>query len=192
MMPKTIEFHCTLPSTSDRVAELLKKPILPALPCLVLAQRQTAGRGRDGKSWWSGSGSLLMSLGLDAQTLGMTRDNFPELSVLTAQALIETLRPRLSKKHEIALHCPNDVYVDGKKISGILLESPLPRFVIVGVGVNVNNSLQNIPMETPRELQEELEKRQITSLIDLLGRKTSIPALVAEFLVRFGEMIKMR
>ncbi len=180
-LPRTIEIHAVVSSTNDRVATLLKQPEPPKLPCLVLTQHQTTGRGRGGKTWWSGSGALLMSLGMESESLGLTRLDFSLLSITVALSLLETLGTRLPAELAVELHWPNDVHVGGRKISGILIESPSPRFLVIGIGVNVNNSLFGVPPE----FQEEFQQRQVTSMIDLLGKKTNIPALIVDFLHRF-------
>ncbi len=185
---RTFEFHESISSTNDRVKELLGLPVLPQLPCLVVARTQSAGRGRGGKTWWSGAGALMLSLGYDIAALKLTRDELPLLSQATALSVLETLREALREtprkkrpeRQVVALHPPNDVYVDGRKISGILLESPTPKHVVIGIGINVNNRL----VDVPREFQEELESRQITSMIEIVGTETDHAELVRSLLCR--------
>ncbi len=174
---RTFEYHESIGSTSDRVKELLRQPTPPELPCLVIAKTQTAGRGRANKIWWSGDGALLMSLGFEIAALHLTRDELPLLSQATALAVLEMLRERMPQQ-EVTLHLPNDVYVEGKKISGILLESPNSKHVVAGVGINVNNRLAAVPAE----FYAELEARQITSMIEFLGTETDHAELVRHFL----------
>ena len=170
------EYHEEISSTSDRVRELLRQPNKPQLPCLVIAKRQTAGRGRGNKRWWSGEGAILMSLGFELSS-ALSRDQLPTLSVATGQAVIRVLT-RYLPHHKLELHLPNDVYVDGKKICGILLESPTPQYAILGLGLNVNNRLGDIPPE----FVDELSCRSVTSMFDLLGKKTDIDQLIGELL----------
>ena len=123
-----------------------------------------------------------MSLGLElspkSQTyLPYTRDQLPTLSVATARSII-TVLSRYLPQHKLEFRSPNDVYVDGKKISGILLESPTPQYGIIGIGLNVNNRLCDIPPEFFADLADQ----PITSMIELLGRETDIPRLVEELL----------
>ena len=174
---QTWEYHEEIPSTNDRMKEMLMQPDKPRLPCLVVANRQTAGRGRGDKRWWSGEGALLMSLGVELSSGWLTRDQLPILSVAVAQSVINVLH-RYLPQHHIELRLPNDVYVEGKKIGGILLESPAPQYGIVGIGLNVNNRLGDIPPD----FLDDLAKRSITSMIELLGRETGIPRLTEELL----------
>jgi BirA family biotin operon repressor/biotin-[acetyl-CoA-carboxylase] ligase len=168
-----IEYHASLPSTNDRVKELLRQQ--QTLPCLVVTQMQSGGRGRGNKRWWSGSGALLMSLGIELSDTALTRDDLPQLSLRVAKAVKEVLRQHCGE-YQMTIHPPNDVYVDGKKICGILLESPTPRSAVIGIGLNVNNRLADIPPE----FQQELANRSITSMIELFGKETDLAAVTAE------------
>lgn len=179
---QTIEYHGEIASTNDRIQELLRQPVKPMLPCLVVAKRQTAGRGRGNKRWWSGEGAILMSLGFELSSEFLERDQLPTLSVTTAQAVIAVLSRYLSQnnstQYTLEVHLPNDVHVDGKKICGILLESPTPQYGILGIGLNVNNRLSDIPPK----FHTDLVNRPITSMVELLGRETDIPRLIEELL----------
>ena len=174
---QTWEYHEEIPSTNDRVQELLRQPVKPKLPCLVIAKQQTAGRGRGNKRWWSGEGAILMSLGFELASESRSRDHLPTLSVTTAQSVSNVLS-RYLPLHKIEVHLPNDVYADGKKICGILLESPTPQYGILGIGLNVNNRLHDIPPEFLADLAE----RPMTSMFELLGKETDIPRLIDELL----------
>ena len=174
---QTLEYHEEISSTNDRVQELLKQPVKPRLPCLIIAKRQTAGRGRGNKRWWSGEGAILMSLGFELSPEFLSRDQLPTLSAVTAQSVIRVLS-RYLPQHKLELRLPNDVYADGKKICGILLESPTPQYGILGIGLNVNNRLSSIPPE----FLDDLTSRSITSMIELLGRDTDIARLTDELL----------
>lgn len=173
----TLEYYAEISSTNDRVLELLRLPDKPKLPCLVIAKRQTAGRGRGDKRWWSGEGTLCMSLGFELIPKFLTRDQLPALSVMVAQTVIHVLKEYLPQQ-SFELHVPNDVYADGKKICGILLESPTPRYAVLGLGLNVNNRLCEVPLE----LRDELLNRSITSMIELQGQETNIPRLICKLL----------
>ena len=174
---QTLEYHNETTSTNDRVQELLRQPVKPKLPCLVIAKRQTAGRGRGTKRWWSGEGAILMSLGFELSSAPLSRDQLPTLSVAIAQSVINVLK-RYLPQHQLELHQPNDIYVDGMKICGILLESPTPQHAILGIGLNVNNRQSDIPPD----FRNELEMRAITSMVELLGKETDIDRLTEELL----------
>jgi len=174
---QTLEYHEELSSTNDRVQELLRRTVKPKMPCLVVAKRQTAGRGRGNKRWWSGEGAILMSLGFELSPEFLTRDQLPLFSAIVAQSVIKVLS-RYLPTHQLEFHLPNDVYADGKKISGILLESPTPHYAVLGIGLNVNNRLIDIPPD----FLADLAVRPITSMIELCGTETDIFLLMGELL----------
>jgi len=114
---------------------------------LVLAETQTGGRGRLDRVWESGRGGLYMTL-LMRPEAGLKF--LPDLSVLSGEAVAETLMGLYGIKTRIKK--PNDVYAwhprrrKWLKISGILTESSsisrAPSWLLLGVGVNLNNTLK--------------------------------------------------
>ena len=177
LLIRTIEYHESIPSTNSRIQELLQQSVPPKLPCLIIAKCQTAGRGRGNKRWWSEEGAILMSLGLELSPTFLTRDQLPMLSPALARSIIKVLTHYLPE-HKLEFKKPNDVLVGGKKICGILLESPTPQHVIIGIGLNVNNRIDRIP----EEFLCEISDRPITSMIELLGRETDADRLINELL----------
>ena len=112
---------------------------------LVVADRQTAGRGRLGRSWHSPPRvGLWFSLVLRPE---VQPSQAPGLSLLTALALAQTMQSNC--RIEAKIKWPNDCQIAGKKVAGILTElsSELDRvnFVIVGVGLNVNQTKSDFP-----------------------------------------------
>lgn len=113
---------------------------------VVIAERQTRGRGRRGRAWSSPSGlNLYMSLVLRPE---LSPQRASELTLLSAVALAETLREGGA---DARIKWPNDVQVNGKKIAGILTElSAEPErvhFVVLGMGVNLNAEAEHFPEE---------------------------------------------
>ena len=114
---------------------------------LVIAELQTSGRGRMGRSWLSPKGKgLWMSLVLRPDVPVLCT---PQLTLLVAVALCRSLRRQTGL--DIGIKWPNDLLVDGRKISGILLESSAEeerlRHVIAGVGISVNLEPDDYPSE---------------------------------------------
>lgn len=117
-------------------------------PLLIWALQQTTGRGRGANRWWASEGALTFSLLLDTSDLGLPQERWPQVSLTTGLAVCATLQDLLPEA-EIGLKWPNDVFLNGRKICGILVEIP-PRQsgkLIVGIGINVNNSLDSAPPE---------------------------------------------
>ncbi|MCQ6557999.1 biotin--[acetyl-CoA-carboxylase] ligase [Paenibacillus mendelii] len=114
---------------------------------LVIAEQQTNGRGRMGRNWISPAGkgvwmSVILRPSLSLQFA-------PQLTLLTAVALCRALKELTTL--DIGIKWPNDLLVDGKKISGILLESTAEderiRYIIAGIGISVNLTEEDYPEE---------------------------------------------
>ena len=129
-----LEFE-ELPSTNDKAKELAEQGSNGEL-WVVTAKRQTAGRGRLGRAWKGFEGNLFMSLAMPADWTKLNIYVF--ISSLTLFNIINRLKSNINVKLE--LKWPNDVLLNGAKISGILLEKAARDYLIVGVGVNVKVS----------------------------------------------------
>ncbi len=121
-------------STNDDVAALAKAGAVEGL--WLRAEQQTAGRGRQGKTWVSPVGNLY------ASTLVRLRPAdppAPTLALVAAVALQEAAEAFCSLAHartQVQIKWPNDLLIDGAKLSGILLER-VDDAVVVGFGVNL-------------------------------------------------------
>jgi BirA family transcriptional regulator, biotin operon repressor / biotin---[acetyl-CoA-carboxylase] ligase len=138
-LPDIFRFDA-LPSTNDDVAERAQRGADDGF--WVMADVQTSGRGRRGRVWQSPPGNLYCS------TLVRQRDTDPplqQLSFVAAVALHETLSEYCA---HIQLKWPNDLLVQGRKLSGILLEGgggPVAgRWVVIGIGINVQHFPENV------------------------------------------------
>ncbi|TYP77728.1 biotin--[acetyl-CoA-carboxylase] ligase [Paenibacillus methanolicus] len=114
---------------------------------LVIAEQQTSGRGRMGRSWVSPAGKgVYMSMVLRPN---LPLQFAPQLTLLTAVALCRALKELVPA--EIGIKWPNDLLIGGKKISGILLESSAEderiRHVIMGIGISVNLTEEDYPAD---------------------------------------------
>jgi BirA family biotin operon repressor/biotin-[acetyl-CoA-carboxylase] ligase len=108
---------------------------------LVWADEQLAGRGRRGRIWTSPPGNLYVSLLLRP---GCAPSIACQLNFVAAVALAEAVTALLPPGASVALKWPNDVLVDGAKVSGILLEAAAGAdhvidWLVVGVGVNITS-----------------------------------------------------
>ena len=137
-IPK-LEAHDTLPSTNDRVRELAGE--LATAFTVVIAETQTAGRGRSGKRWESPRGMGLWISFLLRLDPGSSPALAPVLVGLAAAAAIESLCPELRPQ----IKWPNDLLVDGRKLAGILCEGVGSDAVVVGVGINISHQRVDFP-----------------------------------------------
>src|SRR5687767_3863398 len=115
-----VEYHPELSSTQDRAREVAGTLSLEQ-SLLVVADRQTAGRGRGSNRWWTGDGNLAFSLLFDPATFGLARRAIPQVSLACGVALVDVLAP-LVPDHRFGLHWPNDVFAADRKLAGILVD----------------------------------------------------------------------
>jgi BirA family transcriptional regulator, biotin operon repressor / biotin---[acetyl-CoA-carboxylase] ligase len=142
------EFYSTLDSTNDFLKRTAEADSDASLPRLVVAQHQTAGRGRGQNRWWSPSGVLTFSVLVSSPLHEGIHDRLPQLSLVTAIAVANALDNILSVPSQ--LKWPNDVYVHERKICGILVESILRNKsvrTVIGIGINVDVDLLSAPDE---------------------------------------------
>jgi BirA family biotin operon repressor/biotin-[acetyl-CoA-carboxylase] ligase len=137
-----VDYHEALGSTSDRALELAAEGSIE-LPLLVLTERQTAGRGRGANRWWASEGALTFSLVLEAPGERLPISRWPQVALVAGLAVCEALES-LAPTAELRVKWPNDVYLGGGKVCGILSESVAGwrDRLVVGIGVNVNNRIQ--------------------------------------------------
>lgn len=141
------EWHEELTSTNDLALERSAEPALE-LPLLIGATSQSLGRGRGTNTWWAASGTLTFSVILDMPGLGLPQSQWPQFSLGTALGVADALSRSLPDA-PVGVKWPNDVWLDGRKICGILIEqSPRnPSRVIAGIGLNVNTDFSSAPEE---------------------------------------------
>ncbi|HET8672060.1 MAG TPA: biotin--[acetyl-CoA-carboxylase] ligase [Thermoleophilaceae bacterium] len=147
--------HRATDSTNERAKQLA----LAGAPhgALVTADEQTAGRGRQGRAWVAAPGSaLLMSLVL--RDLGAAQAHLPLAAALAVCDACERNVPAL----RCAIKWPNDVWIEGRKLAGILIEGrPQDGWAVLGIGLNVSTPRDEFPEElrdTATSLAAEAEK----------------------------------
>src|SRR5437773_4789907 len=102
---------------------------------VAVAEEQSEGRGRLGRSWHAPAGTSVLVSVLLRPAIAPAR--LPELSLVAGGAVAEAIAELTGL--EPAIKFPNDVLVSGKKVAGILAESTEGR-VVLGIGVNVNQT----------------------------------------------------
>ncbi len=127
-------FYDVLGSTND---EAQKYCSVSSQRNIIRAKIQTSGRGRRGRQWISESGNLFFSLVFEFEI-----KNIGALVLISALSLAQTIE-KFNSKADIKLKWPNDVLLNNKKVSGILLEKAKENYIIVGIGVNIVSAPQN-------------------------------------------------
>lgn len=174
-----LEIHTTLGSTSDRLLALAERGPVDGVVCL--AELQTKGRGRRGRTWLTPlGGSLALSAGFDIRR---RLAELGGLSLVVGLALLDCLRELGCGS--LALKWPNDLLLGGAKVGGILIElsaTPTQQSVtqaVVGVGINLNLS-SRVREAIDQEVTDlaaagnsvgrnELAARVIGNLVDYIG-----------------------
>ena len=153
-------------STNDMAIDLIKKEKKET--GYVYAITQTKGRGTHGKGWVSDKGNLFGSIFFPL------KNNFPpfnEFFTINPLILSEVIQHFCDKKN-INLKFPNDIFVNKKKICGILQElivSNSRKFLIIGIGVNIiSNPKINNKYKATNILSETEKKPDIKDIIDLI------------------------
>ncbi len=134
--PKVHLFE-TLDSTNDKARELAKTGSNEGT--VVVARRQTAGRGRNKRVWHSPPGGLYLSMLLYPKEAKRATD----LSIVAGVALAQAVKTLLPKSKDVSVKWPNDCLVGWRKIGGVLCENlgeELFNLCVVGIGLNINAS----------------------------------------------------
>jgi BirA family biotin operon repressor/biotin-[acetyl-CoA-carboxylase] ligase len=154
--------HRTTDSTNARARELAAAGAPHGT--LVTADQQSAGRGRQGRSWLAEPGdALLMSL--------VVRELTPILPLAAAVAVAETCE-QLAPGAATSIKWPNDVLLERRKVSGILVEGrPQEGWAVLGIGLNVRT----------REFPDEIA--EIATSLAIAGARYLVPGTVLALLL---------
>lgn len=174
-----VEYHETLDSTNKLAAELLSD-LLPLSPALVLTSCQTAGRGRGANSWWATPGALTFSLVLAADELSLSAERLPFVSLAAGLGVRNAVAALVPGK-AVSVKWPNDVLINGQKVSGILTQQNSVQSkagLIIGIGVNVNNSLHAAP---------DAVQQKATSIFDLTGTHHDLTDILVSILTQLAD-----
>jgi BirA family biotin operon repressor/biotin-[acetyl-CoA-carboxylase] ligase len=134
---------------------------------IIIADEQTAGKGRMKRLWLSPRGSIALSVILYPEVAYL-----PSLVMLASLAVVHSIEAVTGLKAQVKW--PNDVLINSKKVCGILVESKLRGnivdYAILGIGVNVNLRLADFPEILPiaTSLSDELERE--VSRLELIRR----------------------
>jgi len=163
-----IEHLAKVDSTNEYIKKYLKK----RKDALVRADEQTAGKGTKGRSFISQKGGLYLSKLTFHEGLAV-KDAW-SIMVDSAMAVVKTL---LAFNVEPQIKWPNDIWVNGKKICGILIQNgfcgDMVDYSLVGIGINVNN-----------EIADEIKDIAI-SLKQALGKEISVESFFLSLMLNF-------
>jgi BirA family biotin operon repressor/biotin-[acetyl-CoA-carboxylase] ligase len=170
---RAVEYHAEIGSTNDRAREALHQPGGNGLA--VVADLQTAGRGRRGRSWASPAGvNLIVSVGLRPR---LEPAGAGLLGIVAALAVRDACAAELPGV-ELRVKWPNDVVAaDGLKLAGLLVETSMEdgrlSDAVIGTGINVNWRRAEMPADVAV---------RATSLLELGGTVVDRVALLSRLL----------
>ncbi len=178
--PFVVERHALVTSTMDVCRERAELGAPAGL--VVVAEGQTAGRGRAGRAWFSPPGqSLYLSILLRPQLLPAPAVH---LTMAGAVAVAQTIETLTATAPSPRIKWPNDVLLVDKKVAGVLVESAFQgsqiEYAIVGIGLNVNTIFETAPEEV---------RRRAVSLQAVYGRQFDCEAVLHTLLERCAQWL---
>jgi len=142
---------------------------------LIITERQSAGKGRLGREWFSPAGGIWLSIILYPQ---LSPSYISRITLMTAVAAVKAIE--ICTQIEPQIKWPNDILINEKKVCGILTEMSaeldIINWVVVGIGVNVNIDHQRFP--------EDIQANTI-SLKEVSGEEVLRVKLAQTFLQEF-------
>jgi len=164
-----IIYYKKVESTNNLLSELVdEKKINDNL--VLVSDYQTNGKGQRGKKWYSANNkNLLFSIFIKPRNYLNNQQEY--LNIITSLSIIYTLKKYI-KDAVINIKTPNDILIDGHKISGILIETSIfkkkIKKIIIGVGINVNqikfSFKENNPISIKRILKKNIDKNELLNL----------------------------
>ena len=173
------QLHC-LTSVNSTNQYLLELPSSSAIQYCI-AEEQTSGRGRLGRSWHSPFGENIYLSGCWPWKKPLS--TLSGLSLVIGLAIAETLKPYL-KEEVVNLKWPNDIFWRQQKLGGILIEikqhNTEETAIVIGIGLNINsNRNQSTPIEQPW-----------CSLLDIYGSLIDRHQLTAELIIQLNHYLQ--
>ena len=136
---KRLLFFQEITSTMDEAARQAQSGAEEGT--VVIAEVQTAGRGRQGRNWVSSEANLYLSV-----LFRPTLEALPMISMLAGVATVRAIRTCTGTEPKVKW--PNDVTLDGKKLSGILVESVVQgdqvTYAVLGIGINIGLDIESL------------------------------------------------
>ena len=141
---------------------------------VIIAKKQTNGRGKRGRVWISNEGSALFSF-----TVEYKEELLNRITIFSSYIVYMVLKNFLneSNKDRLKFKWPNDIYYENKKICGILCEK-VRNNIIIGIGININNTDFGI------------FKDKSISLFEITGNFEDVDEIIKDIVILFKEKIK--
>ena len=134
---------------------------------VIVAKKQTDGKGKRDSVWISNEGAALFSFAVEDNT-----ELDEKITIFAGYIVYETLKKYITSQNKITFKWPNDIYYENKKICGILCEK-VRDHIIVGIGININNTDFGI------------FKDKAISLVEITGKIHSVQQIIEDVVSNF-------
>lgn len=134
---------------------------------VIVAKKQTDGKGKRDSTWISSEGAALFSFGIN--------DNYEldeKITIFAGYIVYKVLKNYIENKDKLTFKWPNDIYYENKKLCGILCEK-VRDHIIIGIGININNTDFGIFRE------------KAISLVEITGKTHSVQNIIEEIVSTF-------
>lgn len=139
---------------------------------VIIAKNQTNGRGKLGSIWISNEGAALFSF-----TVKYDENFLDKITIFAGYIVYKVLQSYISNSEKLKFKFPNDIYYEDRKMCGILCEK-VDDFIIVGIGVNINN------------IDFGMFSQKAISLIQITGEENDVNKIIKEIVILFSEKIE--
>ncbi len=162
-----IVVHAEIDSTNTHLMDRAGVEDIDGVVCI--AERQTKGKGRRGRTWLSpAGGSIALSLGM---RFSISVARVSPLSLIVGVAVANAMNQ--SGVHGVSLKWPNDILLDGAKVGGVLIEIPAitePLTVVIGIGINIGAGVEvgtrlGMPVGDVRAKNRKLSRNELAAQI---------------------------
>jgi BirA family biotin operon repressor/biotin-[acetyl-CoA-carboxylase] ligase len=200
MIGRRILYYPSVTSTNEIARTEAERGIQEG--AVVVADEQTAGRGRLRRSWMTPTGNIAMSVVLYPE-----KQILPSLIMMASLAVSRSIETVTDLKTQIKW--PNDVLIDGRKVCGILIESDVRkekiRYAVIGIGINVNAGKEifsgiqtpatSLNIEAGKEVSRLLLIRELLTAMDnqyyILRSGGSVFSEWSDRLVTLGKEVRV-
>ncbi len=165
-----VHYYDTVESTQIIAHELVRSGVPDGT--IVIAEHQTAGRGRMMREWDSSKGKGIWLTIIIRPNIAPHQA--PQFTLVTAVAVVKAMKA-MFKNFTPVIKWPNDILINGKKTTGILTEmiseSDRVQALLVGIGINVNQSIEDFPEELQGiATSVSIEEQQFVDRVQLVAR----------------------
>lgn len=134
---------------------------------VIVAKKQTDGKGKRDSTWISSEGAALFSFAIEDRY-----ELDEKITIFTGYIVYKVLKNYIENKDKLTFKWPNDIYYENKKICGILCEK-VRDYIIIGIGININNTDFGIFRE------------KAVSLVEITGKTHSVQNIIEDVVSAF-------